>query len=254
MQSIWNTAKGIQRPAKGSQKHLSTEVQTRVSAFHITLKNNDRVIKKKKKEKKMGGGNAGRLQLKRNWGSLRQAWLDWSKRYAGGWRISEGLVVQQRAWVCICAWEDGWSPGQLWQPLRLHTCPGVGLPCCTSVVWGLVDEKKPGAAVAAGSLDPPLPRLSELLCLIPRSQTPAEAERSFYLPAAAASRSLLRDPSSAPPSLALVLLQSAFLLLLSLPSSLSRLLVSSFLCHKHTLDPEAFVNDGGGMTASSRGI
>lgn len=97
--------------------------------------------------------------------------------------------------------------------------------------------------MTAGSLDLSLPRLPSLLCFIPRSQTPAEGKKSFYLPAAAASHSLLLDsltlavhPSllGSPPPIRSLITPAPLSRSLSLSSSLSWLLVSSFLCHKHT--------------------
>lgn len=138
--------------------------------------------------------------------------------------------------------------------------------------------------MTAGSLDSSLPRLASLLCFIPRSQTPAEGEKRFYLPAAAASHSLLLDlPLSLSLSLFLTTpplpprLSSSYPLpCYSCPPSLS-LAPSLELCflavseqlsmpqthiHAHknthreqTLDPKAFLNgrDGGGK-ASKREI
>ncbi len=109
--------------------------------------------------------------------------------------------------------------------IRVHECV---LSSCAFEVLRPADRKKPGAPVTAGSLDLSLPCLASLLCFIPRLQTPAEGEKSFYLPAAAASHSLLLDLSlsqSTPPFLAFLLLSACSLLLplsLSLSFSLSR--------------------------------
>lgn len=116
------------------------------------------------------------------------------------------------------------------------------LSCCA---FGLrpAAQVKPGAAVSPGSLDPSLARLPPLLCFIPRSQTPAEGERSFYLPAAAASRSLLLNlhPSllgSSPPPI-------RFLVTPASPLSLALWAVSEQLSMQqtHTLDPKPCLND-----------
>ena len=50
-------------------------------------------------------------------------------------------------------------------------------------VYGLrpADTRKPGAPVTAGSLYSLLLWLASVLCFIPRTQTPVEAEKSFYL-------------------------------------------------------------------------
>lgn len=125
--------------------------------------------------------------------------------------------------VCLVPARLGGPPGQLCE-LFLHTCPRVCLVLLCICGLRPADQGKPGAPVTAGSLDRSLPRLPLLLCFILRWQTPTEGEKSFYLPAAAASHSLLRDLSlsqSTPPSLALLLLLSASSLLPSLSLSLS---------------------------------
>lgn len=165
--------------------------------------------------------NTGRLRLKKNRGSVRQAWLDWSYWYGGGQRNSKCVAILERVFVCAC--EVGRSPGQLCEPvyIRVHEC--LVLLC----VCGLrpADPRKPGAPVTAGSLDSSLRWLASLFRFIPHSQTPAEGEKSFYLPAAAASHSLLLDLSlsqSTPPSVVFLLLSACSLLLpLSLFFSLS---------------------------------
>lgn len=125
--------------------------------------------------------------------------------------------------VCLClrGWAVPWSAVRA-RCIRVHECVLFLLGVC-----GMrpADREKPGAQVTAGSLDSSHPRLASLLCFIPRMQTPAEGKKRFYLPAAAASYSLLLDLSlsqSTPPSLALLLLSASSLLLpLSLSLSLS---------------------------------
>lgn len=165
------------------------------------------------------------------------------------WRLEKQQVCGspgESVSVCVCACEVGRSPWSAVGTL-LHTCPQV---CLVPLrVCGLrpADREKPGAPVTAGSLDSSLPRLASLLCFIPRSQTPAEGEKSFYLPAAAASHSLLLDLSLSQSTPPLFGSPPPIRFLVTPASPLLSLSLSSFLCHKHThahtLDPKASLDD-----------
>lgn len=197
---IWNRAKGIQRPVKGSPE--LHEVRTTGSALHVPFNK-----KKPRMEQK---------QEHRASPAKRKPWLRHTS-VAGLIR----LMLRSRRRVCVLV------PARLGVPplvscvspfcIRVHECLVLLCVCDPRPA----DQEKPGAPVTAGSLDSSLPQLASLLCFIPRSQTPAEGEKSFYLPAAAASHSLLLDLSlsqSTPPSLARLLLSASSLLL---PLSLS---------------------------------
>lgn len=143
--------------------------------------------------------------------------------------------------VCLVPARLGGPPGQLCE-LFLHTCPRVCLVLLCICGLRPADQGKPGAPVTAGSLDRSLPRLPLLLRFILRWQTPTEGEEKLLSPgccsftlSSARSLTLTVHPSllgSPPPPIRFLV--TPVTLSLSLSSSLSWLLVSSFPCYKHT--------------------
>lgn len=104
------------------------------------------------------------------------------------WRLEEQQVCGspgESTSVCLClrGWAVPWSAVRA-RCIRVHECVLFRLWVC-----GLrpADRERPGAQVTAGSPDSSHNRLALLLRFIPCTQTPAEAEKRFYLPAAAAS-------------------------------------------------------------------
>lgn len=186
--------------------------------------------------------HTGRLLLKKEAvaPSDKHGWIDPIDTVEAG-ETASVLAVQESMRVCLClqGWAVPWSA--VCEPFCIRVTPMCLILLC---VCGLRPADQREARSSSDNRQPgfvSLPRLASLLCFIPRSQAPAEGEKSFYLPAAAASHSLLLALSlsqsypsllgSPPPPIRFLVTPA---LALTLSPFLIRLLVNSFPCHKHT--------------------